>query len=106
MVIGLNGSRGKLLVESYNKINIKLEDQVISKVNHAKSLGLTIDDRLSWSNHVNELCKKVTSATGALRRIRPLISQSTVVEVYISLHEVILCLHRVIETQFLTNQCA
>ena len=76
------GSRQKLLAESHNKINIKLEDQVISKVDHAKSLGLIIDNRLSWSNHVNELCKKVTSAIGALRRIRPIISQSTAVLVY------------------------
>ena len=73
------GSRQKLLAESHNEINIKLEDQVISNVDHAKSLGFIIDNRLSWSNHVNELCKKVTSAIGALRRIRPLISQSTAV---------------------------
>ena len=31
------GSRQKLLAESHNDINIKLEDQVISKVDHAKS---------------------------------------------------------------------
>ena len=79
------GSRQKLLVKSNNEINIKLEDQVISKVDQAKSLGLIIDNRLSWSNHVNKLCKKVTSAIGALRRIRPLISQSTAVLVYNSL---------------------
>ena len=52
------GSCQKLLAESHNDINIKLEDQVISKVDHAKSLGLIIDNRLSWSNHVNELCKR------------------------------------------------
>ena len=79
MVVGF---RQKLFAESHNEINIKLEDQVISKVDHAKSLGLIIDNRLSWSNHVNELCKKVMSAIGALRRIRPLIPQSTAVLVY------------------------
>ena len=79
------GSRQKRLAESHNEINIKLEDQVIIKVDHAKSLGLIIDNRLSWSNHVNELCKKVTSAIGALRRIRPLIPQSTTVLVCNSL---------------------
>ena len=41
------GSRQKLLAESYDKINIKLENQLISRVDHAKSLGLIIDDRLS-----------------------------------------------------------
>ena len=49
------GSRQKLLAESHNEINIKLEDQVISKADQAKSLGLIIENRLSWSNHVNEL---------------------------------------------------
>ena len=73
------GSRQKFLAESHNEINIKLEDQVISNVDHAKSLGLIIDNRFFWSNHVNEFCKKITSAIGALRRIRPLISQSTAV---------------------------
>ena len=46
------GSRQTLLKESHNEINIKLEDQITSKVDHAKSLGLIIDNRLSWSNHV------------------------------------------------------
>ncbi|CAH3124090.1 unnamed protein product [Porites lobata] len=34
------GSRQKLLAESHNEINIKLEDQVISNVDHAKSLAI------------------------------------------------------------------
>ena len=34
------GSRQKLLVESHNEINIKIEDQVISKVDHTKSLAV------------------------------------------------------------------
>ena len=76
------GSRQKLLAESHNELNIKLEDQVISNVDDARSLGLIIDNRHSWSDHVNKLCKKITSAIGALRRIRPLISQSTAVLVY------------------------
>ena len=36
------GSRRKILAESHNEINIKLEDQVISKVDCAKSLGLRL----------------------------------------------------------------
>ena len=77
------GSRQKLFAESHNEINIKLENQVISEVDHAKSLSLIIDNRPSWSIHFNELCKKVTSAIGALRRIWPLIPQSTAVLVCI-----------------------
>ena len=65
-----------------SEINIELDGHPICRVEHAKSLGLIIDDRLSWSNHIKELCKKISSAIGALRRIRSLISQSTAVQIY------------------------
>ena len=46
--------RQKFLAENYNKINIQLDSQPICRVDHTKSLGLIIDDRLSWSNHISE----------------------------------------------------
>ena len=66
------------------EFNIQLDNQPISRVEYAKSLGLIIDDRLSWSNYIKELCRKISSAIGALRRIRSLISnsQSTAVQIY------------------------
>lgn len=70
-------TRQKFLAENCSEINIQLDGHPICRVEHAKSLGLIIDDRLSWSNHIKELCRKISSAIGALRRIRSLISQST-----------------------------
>ena len=75
-------SRQKFLAENCGELNIQLDNQPISRVEHAKSLGLIIDDRLSWSNHIKELCRKISSAIGALRRIRSLISKSTAVQIY------------------------
>ena len=77
-------TRQKFFAENCSEINIQLDGHPISRVEHAKSLGLNIDDRLSWSNHIKELCRKISSAIGALRRItcRSLISQSTVVPIY------------------------
>ena len=75
-------TRQKFLAENCSEINIQLDGHPICRVEHAKSLGLIIDDRLSWSNHVKELCRKISSAIGALRRIRSLISQSTAVQIY------------------------
>ena len=43
---------------------------------------MIIDDRLSWSYHIRELCRKISSAIGALKLIRSLISQSTAVQIY------------------------
>ena len=56
------GSRQKILVENYDNISIELQ------VDHAKSIGVVVDDRLSWSNHVDEILRKVSSAIGVLKR--------------------------------------
>ena len=76
------GSRQRPLAESNDEICVSLENQQIERVNHTKSFGVTIDDRLSWSNYINEVCKKVFSAIGALKRIRPFVSQSTAIQIY------------------------
>ena len=47
-----------------------------------KSLGLTIDAQLSWGKHIEEICKKVSSAIGALKRVRPFISKETAIQIY------------------------
>ena len=74
------GSRQSLLsAESNDEICVSLENQRIERVDHTKSLGLTIGNRLSWSNYIKEVCKKVSSAVGALKRIRPFVSQSTAI---------------------------
>ena len=75
-------TRQKFLAENCSEINIQLDGHPICRVEHATSLGLIIDDRLSWSNHIKELCRKISSAIGALRRIRSLISQSTAEQIY------------------------
>ena len=45
-------------------------------------MGLTIDAQLSWGKHVEEVCKKVSSAIGALKRVRPFISKETAIQIY------------------------
>ena len=52
-------------------------------VDHTKSLVLTIDAQLSWGKPlVEEICKKVSSAIGALKRMRPFISKETAIQIY------------------------
>ena len=45
-------------------------------------MGLTIDAQLSWGKHVEEICKKFSSAIGALKRVRPFISKETATPIY------------------------
>ena len=80
--IAIYSTRQKFFAENFSEVNIQLDSQPICTVEHAKSLGLIIDDRLSWSYHIEELCRKISSAIGALKRIRSLISRSTAVQIY------------------------
>ena len=76
------GSRQRLNTQC-DEVDIRIDDEMIKRVNRTnKSLGLTIDDRLSWSNHVDEICRKVSSAIGALKRIRHFISAITALQIY------------------------
>ena len=42
----------------------------ISQITSTKSLGVDIDQPLSWNVHVENLSKKIASGIGALKRVR------------------------------------
>ena len=44
-------------------------EKIILK-NHAKLLGVVIDHNLKWSEHIDQLCKKLSRVTFALRILR------------------------------------
>ena len=74
------GSRQRLNAQC-EEVDISIDDRTIKRVDHAKSLGL-IDAQLSWSKHVDEISKKVSSAIGALKRVRPFIPTDVAVQIY------------------------
>lgn len=57
----------------------------ISGGRSAKLLGITLDDRLNWSAHINNLSKKLSSSIFVLRRLKKLLNQNTLLTVYFSL---------------------
>ena len=77
----ITGSRQRLNAQC-EEIDISIDDKTIKRVDRTKSLGLTIDAQLSWSKHVDEICKKASSAIGALKRVRPFISKEVAVQIY------------------------
>ena len=76
------GSNQRIHALSNNQIDIEIDGKSIKKVEEAKSLGLFIDEHLSWTKHIEEISKKISSAIGALKRIRPFISESTALQIY------------------------
>ena len=75
------GSRQRLNAQC-EEIDISIDDRTINRVDHTESLGLTIDAQLSWSKHVDEISKKVSSAIGALKRVRTFIPTDVAVQIY------------------------
>ena len=75
------GSRQRIGV-THDNMAIKLDGSEINKVETVKSLGVHIDKHLSWSVHIEKTTKKIASAIGALKRIRPFITTKTAVQVY------------------------
>jgi len=71
----LIGSRQKLATLAAPPV-IESNGLPIKQVNSTTSLGVTIDCNLSWKEHIEKLSRKIASAIGALKRIRPFVHQS------------------------------
>ena len=62
------GSRQRLASTTIgHSLTVQIEGHEIDRVPHTKSLGLNIDQNLSWSKHVNETAKITSSGIGALK---------------------------------------
>ena len=61
----------------------------VEQVASTKSLGITIDDEVSWNCHIEKLTKKIVSGIGAMKRVRHLVPPATlrlIYQVLIRLH--------------------
>ena len=76
------GSNQRVHALSNNQINIEIDGKSIKRVNEAKSMGLLIDENHSWTKHIHDKSKTISSAIGALKCIRPFISESSALQIY------------------------
>ena len=68
-------------------MKIHIDGVPINQNNQSKSVGLIIDENLSWKAHIHEISKKVSSGIGALKRVRPFVSMYTAIKIYKGLIE-------------------
>ena len=82
------GSRQRLsATTTAHSLTVQIKGHEIHRVPHTKSLGVHIDQNLSWSKHLNETAKIVSSGIGALKRLRPFICEDTAMLLYRALIE-------------------
>ena len=73
MSFGSNPDKSDLILEDSTKIP-SAEEYVI--------LGVTIDNRLTFYNHLKSLCKKIANKLNALTRIAPYLNHNQIGLVY------------------------
>ena len=81
-----------LLIGSKQKISkltndpvIQIANRLVNRVTNKKSLGVVIDQYLLWDNYLDEICKKVSSGIGAIRKLKSYVTRETLVSVYCAL---------------------
>ena len=80
----LIGSRQRLS-NFISEPSLAIEGVPIKQVPLTKSLGVHIDEHLTWSEHIHKLTKKIASGIGALKRVRPFVPATTLRYIYNSL---------------------
>ena len=64
---------------------LQIGAESIPRIEAAKSLGVHIDQTLSWLKHVERISKKISSSIGALKRIRAYVPMTSLLAMYNSL---------------------
>ena len=54
----------------HQQLQVKLNATELDQVNSQKLLGVTIDSKLSFDEHINDLCRKVSQRIAVLKRIK------------------------------------
>ena len=65
----VNPGKSQLLLTSNDEASIKIDDTDIKSSSSKKLLGVIIDNKLTFNEHVSKLCKKASNKLHALARI-------------------------------------
>ena len=63
-------------------INVVMQQNTIDRVNSTKFLGLIIDDKLKWHEHIQHVKHKIARSVGILYKIRHYLNKETLLNMY------------------------
>ena len=66
------------------RLNIYIGGEKISQVSSMKCLGIDIDSKLNWNNHIDRLCKTISPKIGLLRRLRQIVPTACLPKYYMA----------------------
>ena len=65
-----------------NELKLSLDNVELKCVDAAKFLGVTIDQNLTWENHINQLTKKCSSSIGILFKMKNFLPETALLSLY------------------------
>ena len=65
--------------------NLKIDEVNIKQVFTVRYLGVTFDSNLTWKNHINELCSKLSKTVGVISKLRYNVNVDILTMLYYSL---------------------
>lgn len=65
-----------------SKMEVQYQKNKINDVDSAKFLGLIIDRQLNWKDHIEGLCKKISSSSYALYKLAPTVNTDALLTAY------------------------
>ena len=77
----LFGTRNKTNNASFN-IKLSLNGKVINHVNAFKFLCVTVDQNLTWNQHITNMTKKCSSIIGILYKVKRFLPESALITLY------------------------
>jgi DNA mismatch repair ATPase MutS len=66
-------------------LNIKIGNEVIERKSVIKFLGVYIDEKLEWHDHINYIKNKLNSSLYALRKVKNILKTNHLITLYYSL---------------------
>ena len=80
----LNSSKTKIILVATNQkrqrldkevLDLKFNEESLSMISNDKILGVFVDQNLTWSDHIRNLSKKITSSIWLLSKVKKFLSQ-------------------------------
>ena len=78
----LIGSKSMIKRISDPQPNILIDNKQIKQVYECKTLGVTVDQHLSWKSNTENICRKICAGISAIRRIKLYVDKQTLISIY------------------------
>ena len=66
-------------------LGVKINQREIEKVKWTKFLGVRIDDKMTWKNHINYISNETSKLSGIIAKLRHYVSKTTLKHVYFTM---------------------